>query len=109
MKQKFIEVFSELSTSAFGENKYKKESEAQNLAQIVCFALDALNEFGGTCGSRTAYLMKMITDKFDKNDSVGQEVHRFINDINVIVIESNRYVWDFGKISKAIEKIQDEQ
>ena len=104
----FIDVFSEIGISAVGKSDIKQEYEAHNVASIICSGLSALSEFGGVCGSRTAYLMKVITDKFDKNDSVGKEVHNFMNEVNIMVIEANRYVWDFSKISTKIEKMKDE-
>lgn len=105
-KNIFIEVFNEIGVSAFGMTNIEAKYEAQNTAMVICSSLDAMNELGGCCDSRTAYLMKMITDKFDKNDSVGKEVHEFISDINVMVIASNRYWLDFGRLSTAINQLQ---
>ena len=106
-RNKFIEVFSEIGVNAFGKCDIKAEYEAQNAVLIICAGLDALNEFGGTCGSRTAYLMKIIRDKFENNDRLGKEVHDFIDSIGTMVIASNRYWLQFGAASTIIQKFQD--
>ena len=105
-KKEFIQVFSEIGVDAFGQSRMNAENEAQNLAYLICYGMDALNEFGGVSDFRTAYLMQCIKMKFDPKDNIGKEVHEFIDNINTLVIQSNRYVWDFGKISTSIKKLQ---
>ena len=103
----FIKVFSEIGVLASKESTMIAEYEAQTTASIICYALDALSEFGGISDFRTVYIMKCIRDKFDTEDSTGKEVHQFIEDVSTLLFQSNRFVWDFGKISTIIKEYEE--
>lgn len=103
-KKDFIHVFGEIGISALGGKDV--ENEAPNTASIICYGLDALCEFGGITDFRSVYLMKCICDKFDPKDRTGKEVHQFIENVSTLVVQSNRFVWDFGKISNEIKKLE---
>jgi len=107
-KNIFIEVFSEISASAFGKTDIKPIYEAQNTALVICSSLDAMNEFGGCCDSRTAQLMRIIRDKFKNDNQLEKEINNFIDDIDAMIISSNRYWLDFGKLSTTIKQLQSE-
>jgi len=52
--------------------------------------------------------MKAIRDKFDPKERTGKEVNDFLDIINSMIIQANRYVWDFHKISKVMQEFKDE-
>ncbi len=106
--KEFINVFGEITKIA-GEKPSKNVSnDAEHSLSIICHSLDAMSEFGGVSDSRAVYLMKCIRDKFDANDEVGKEVLRFIENVSTLLVDSNRFVWDYGKISTAIKKLEKE-
>ena len=105
-KKEFIQVFSEIGVSALGKSGIAPEHEALNAASIIRYGLDALSEFGGVSDFSTIRLIQFICEKFDPKDKIGKEVHEFMNEVNILVIQSNRFVWDYGKISTAIENLE---
>lgn len=105
-KKEFIQVFNDIAVSAFGQSGISAENEAQNLAGIISYGLDALGEFGGVNDFRTVYLMDCIREKFDPKDSLGKEIHEFMFSVSTLIVQANRNVWDYCKISTAIQKIQ---
>ena len=107
-KKQFIEVFSEIAVSTFGDNGLKKECQGEDLTTTIIYGLEALSEFAFNCDSETVYTMKAIRDKFDPKERAGKEVHEFMDVINTMIIQANRYGWDFRKISQTLQKIKDQ-
>lgn len=111
--KQFIEVFSEIGTSSFGATKTGSDQiepkyEALHVLSVLRNSLSALNEFGGENGSRAVYLNSKIMEKFDSKSTLGVEISNFMNSVMIMVIESNRFVWDAGKIAKTLEQIENE-
>ena len=101
----FIKVFNDIAVSAFGESGMSAENEVQCLAGVICYGLDALGEFGGVNDFRAVYIMDCIREKFDPKDGIGKEIHDFMYSVNTLLVQANRNVWDYGKISTAIKKL----
>lgn len=111
--KQFIEVFSEIGISSYGATKVGNDQmepkyEALQVLGVLRNTLNALNEFGGENGSRAVYLNSKIMEKFDAKSTLGVEISNFMNSVMIMVIESNRVVWDAGKIAKVLEQIEDE-
>ena len=107
-KQQFIEVFSKIGISALGDNGQSKENQADELLTTIIYGLESLSEFAFNCESETVYTMKAIRDKFDPKDRTGIKVNDFLDIINLMIIQSNRYIWDFQKIAKVMQEFKDE-
>lgn len=108
MKNQFIEVFSEIAIKTFGDDGHKKESQGEDLATTIIYGLEALSEFAFECDGEKVYTMETIKKKFDPNTPTGKEVHEFMCTINTMIIQANRYIWDFQKISQTLQKMKDE-
>lgn len=106
-KKEFIQVFNEIAVSAYGQSGMSAENEAQCVAGVISYGLDALGEFGGVNDFRTVFLMDCIREKFDPKDSIGKQIHEFMFSVNTLLVQANRNVWDYAKISKAIRKLQE--
>ncbi len=102
----FVQVFASIGALASKECNTTKDNEARSTASIVCYGLDALNEFAGNNDHRTSFLMKCIRDKFDPKDKFGAEIYQFMDSITELIIQSNRFVWEFGKISTIIKEYE---
>ena len=107
-KKQFIEVFSEIAVSTFGDNGLKKECQGEDLTTTIIYGLEALSEFAFECDSEKVYTMEAIKKKFDPNTPTGKDVYDFMYTINTMIIQANRYGWDFRKISQTLQKIKDQ-
>lgn len=72
-KKEFIQVFNEIAVSAYGQSGMSAENEAQCVAGVICYGLDALGEFGGVNDFRTVYLMDASVRNSTRKTASGKK------------------------------------
>ncbi|HRZ96157.1 MAG TPA: hypothetical protein P5084_01265 [Paludibacter sp.] len=102
----FIEVFSKINDLSIRDQELTKEAKAESVTSVIWYGLDALSEFAFNCDCEKAHLLKVIREKFDPGEPIGDEVHKFIESIYTLIIQSNRYFSDYGKIARAVQEIE---
>lgn len=107
-KEKFIQVFTEISDLASKDNGQTPEEKSQDTLTAIIYGLEALSEFSTNCDSETPYTLQTIRKQFDPKDRTGKKVNNFLDVVNTIVFHSNRYGLEFGKIAEALTQFKDE-
>lgn len=103
-KQQVIETFSKIRTSTFGDDGQKKEYQSDDLLTTIIYGLEALSGFALNCDYDAAHTMGAIRDKFDPKENIGRDVHALMDTVNTMIIQANRYGWDFAKIAQTLKK-----
>ena len=95
-------AFSQIYSKIFARKNISESSKAHSIAEPICLALEAMNNFGAVNSKDVVSLTSQIKDKF-KDSPIEREITEFCNEVIELAIQSNRFVYTYHFISEHIE------